>query len=323
MPRRRNPVLRHLVYGLTYAFFRFTQRLPLSLSRRIGLFLADVAYHVVPRVRTTGLANINLAYGDTLSPEEKKRILRDSVHNLGLVAAEFAHVTRLLTEGFAPFVTVKGFENVDQSKGGVLLGAHHGNWEWMLPVSHMLGLNAAAIVRPFDDPRMDALVYGVRRESGLKIIPKNNAMGTLLRELREGAQVGLLADQNPRENAVPVTFFGQPTWATIGAAMLAMRAKAPIYPISMVRTEEGTYLFEFHPALDLVYTGNMMDDLRANTQRCMDALEAIIRKDPGQWLWLHRRWKRRERLEREWAAREKKASMKRNAEPPQGTDGSA
>ena len=71
MPRRRNPVLRHLVYGLTYAFFRFTQRLPLSLSRRIGLFLADVAYHVVPRVRTTGLANINLAYGDTLSRKRR------------------------------------------------------------------------------------------------------------------------------------------------------------------------------------------------------------------------------------------------------------
>lgn len=323
MARRRNPVVRHTLYGLTWLFFSVTRMIPLSVSRNIGVFLAGIACRVVPRVWTTGRANLDLAYGDSLSGEEKRRILRASVRNLGLVAAEFSHIPKLMADGFDRYVVVKGFENIDLARGGILLGAHQGNWEWMLPVSRILGLKTAAVVRQFDDPRVEALVYGVRRESGSKIVPKTNAMGTLLKEIRNGAQVGVLGDQNPRENAVPVTFFGQQTWATIGPALLAMRAKAPIYPISVVRTETGKYLFEFCPALDLVYTGHMMDDLQANTQRCQDALEAIIRQHPEQWLWLHRRWKRRERLEQEWAARETKGSMKRNAESPQAADDSA
>lgn len=311
MAKRRHFMIRQLSFGLTWIFFALTKALPFQLSRRLGAALAAIAYLTVPRVRKTGLANLDLVYGNTLSTRDKKRILYESLQNLGLVAAEFSHLPEILAGGFERYVTVNGVENIDRSKGCVLLGAHHGNWEWMLPVSRMAGLDATAIVREFDDPRMDRLVSGVRQSSGITLITKDNAMGTALRVVRDGAQVGLLADQNPRQNAVPVTFFGQETWGTIGPGMLAMRGKVPIHPISMVRNASGRYIFTFHPALDLRYTGNMMEDLRENTQRCQDALEAIIRDCPGQWLWLHRRWKRRERLEKEWKKREEKQEARR------------
>lgn len=314
MAKTRHSPVQRLLYGLVWAFFTLTRALPLRFARRLGTALAALAYVVVPRVRKTGLANLDLVYGDTLSTRDKKRILYESVRNLGLVAAEFSYLPTLLAEGFEPYVTVRGIENIDRSKGCVLLGAHHGNWEWMLPVSRMLGLDAAAIVREFDDPRMDSLVSGARQSSGVTLITKDNAMGTALRVVRENGQVGLLADQNPRQNAVPVTFFGRETWGTIGPALLAMRGKVPIHPISMVRNETGRYVFTFYPSVNLHYTGSMMDDLRENTQRCQDALETIIREYPGQWLWLHRRWKRRERLESEWKKREEKQAARHGSE---------
>ncbi|NLV46330.1 MAG: lysophospholipid acyltransferase family protein [Candidatus Hydrogenedentes bacterium] len=314
MAKKRHSPVQHLLYGLVWMFFTLTRALPLRFARHLGAALAALAYVVVPRVRKTGLANLDLVYGDTLSTRDKKRILFESVRNLGLVAAEFSYLPTLLAEGFESHVTVRGIENIDRSQGCIFIGAHLGNWEWMLPVSRMLGLETAAIVREFDDPRMDGLVSGVRQSSGVFLITKDNAMGTALRVVRENGQVGLLADQNPRQNAVPVTFFGRETWGTIGPALLAMRGKVPIHPISMIRNDTGGYVFTFYPPVELRYTGSMMEDLRENTQRCQDALEAIIREYPGQWLWLHRRWKRRERLESEWKKREEKQAARYGSE---------
>ncbi len=316
MAGRRNTLVRNTLYYLTRALFSLTKMLPLSLARALGIGLAAIAYRCLPRVKTVGLANLDLAYGDTLSKAEKVRILRDSLRNLGIVAAEFSHLPGMLAHGIPPGIEVKGFESVDQSAGAVLMGAHHGNWELMLPLTGHLGLKVAAVVREFDDPRMDFLVSGVRQTPGVTLISKKKAMGSLLSEIRSGRCVGLLADQNPRENAAPVTFFGQETWASIGPALLAMRTGAPIHLVSITRIGTERYVLEFHPALELVRTGTLIRDLQINTQRCQDAIESIVRACPGQWLWLHRRWKTRAHLLQVWKERElKEAEQKHTAIP--------
>ncbi len=310
MARRRNRLRQNALYCATLGFFTLTRCMPLGLARRLAILLADIAFHVLPRVKTIGRANLDMAYGNSLSETEKRRILRTSVRNVGLVAAEFSHLPALLSRGIAPLVRVKGLEHVDRTKKVILLGAHQGNWELMIPVGGKLGLQPAAVVREFEDPRMNALVNRVRQGEGITLVPKNNAMSVLVREINNGACIGILADQNPRENGVPVTFFGQQTWGSIGPALLAIRAKADIYPISIIRTEDGNYLFEFYPALKLMRTGNLFRDLQINTQRCQDALETLIRAYPEQWLWLHRRWKTREHLEQAWKEREAKETAK-------------
>lgn len=306
MARRRNPLVRNGLYCLTRFFFSLTHLLPLPLARCLGIGLAGITYYCLPRVKKVGLANIDLAYGDTLSDAEKRRILWASVRNLGLVAAEFSHIPDFFAPGAPPPVKLKGLDLVDQTKGAILMGAHQGNWELLLPASRLLNLKVAAVVRDFDEPGMNALVNRVRQTGGAILISKYNALGTLLSEIRNGTLVGLLADQSPRKNAAPVTFFGRQTWASIGPALLAMRANAPIHPVSVIRTGAGRYLLEFHPALELVRSDSFIHDLQVNTQRCQDAIETLVRDHPGQWLWLHRRWKEREHLNQTWKEREMK-----------------
>lgn len=303
MATKRNPIIQHITFYSVLFFFKFFSLLPLNLVRKSATILATMAYHLVPRIQKVGMANLDIAYGDALSKDEKEEILRESVKNLALVAVEFPTVSSLLQKIPTLNITILGRENIIPDQGCVIVSAHLGNWEWLLPVGVHIGLRPIVVARPFDDRRMDALIDGVRRDSGVKTVPKDAAMGPLLRKLQDGWHAGLLADQNPREDAVPVTFFGTSTWATIGPAIIAMRSQTPLVPVSIIRNKDGNYTVEFFPALHLEDSGDTFADLHTNTQRCQDALEAIIRKNPGQWLWFHKRWKKRDRLEREWAER--------------------
>src|SRR5690606_33569113 len=111
----------------------------------------------------------------------------------------------------------------------------------------------------------------------------------------------IMMDQNPRHNAAPVRFFGHDTWATVAAPMIALRAGVPVHPVQMRRSPDGRYHIEIMPALTLTTSDDLRQDLLENTQRCQDAVEAMIRDEPGQWLWLHDRWKPRPRLAEQWA----------------------
>ncbi len=300
---RRNPLLQGFLTRLSVGFCRLTVLLPLPAARALGAGIAKLAYYAVPRIRRIGMANLDLAYGDTLSRAEKTAILKESVRNLGLVAAEFGRIPQLAGGTMEHAFRVRGAENVDRARGGIFMGGHLGNWEWLAPAGGTVGINTVIIVRGFDDPRMDLFVDTVRKGEHVETVEKNAATGPMLHKLREGWMAGILADQNPRENGVPVRFFGAPTWATVGPVLIAKRAKVPIYPVSMARDGAGVYTLEFRPALELQATGDLLADLAVNTQRCQDAIEAMVREHPGQWLWFHRRWRSRERLEREWQER--------------------
>lgn len=280
-----------------------TRALPLPLARAFTIALARIAYYIVPRIRKVGLANLDLAYGATLSRSEKKRILKASVRSVAIVAAEFSRLPLLCNGGSKRFVTVEGLEHVDREQGAVCFAAHLGNWEWMAAAIVDAGFRAAGVVRPFDVPTLNRYIDGLRRRGGVHTIPKDDAGRELMRLLGEKWIVGMLVDQSPRENAVPVTFFGAPCWATIGPAIIALRGNAPIHPVSMIRNRDGRYTLRFHPPIAVNPTGEFRHDLLTVTQQCQDAVESIIRQCPDQWLWFHRRWKQRPRLSAEWAAR--------------------
>ena len=93
--------------------------------------------------------------------------------------------------------------------------------------------------------------------------------------------------------------------------MIALRTKVPIHLSCCIRNDDGTFTVKFTPAIRTEKTGNFREDLVRITQDCQDALEEFVREHPEQWLWMHRRWKKRPNLEKEWQdrlARDKKSA---------------
>ncbi|MBW7863845.1 MAG: hypothetical protein H3C30_05460 [Candidatus Hydrogenedentes bacterium] len=301
--RRRTPVFVRILTLLSICFYQVTRILPLAGARALGKNLAWAAYLLIPRIRRIGMANLDLAYGGELTHAEKKAILQESVRNLGLVAAEFSRLRLLDSEGKGRWYDVRGLEHIDRTRGGILMSAHLGNWEWLAPGAAAHGLKNIIVVRGFDDPWMDIAVDAVRRVKNVETVHKGRSVPALMRAIGEHRFAGILADQSPRENAVPAVFFGKPVWATVGPVLLARRTNSPIYPVCMARDSKGKYTLEFFPAIELRDSGDKLADMSENSQRCQSAIEVMVRKHPGQWLWFHRRWRSRERLEREWSER--------------------
>lgn len=301
MPSRRNVLVRALASGFTRAYFQIARRIPLSLNRAVALPVGRLLARLVPRVRRVAMENLDRAYGDSLTAAEKERIYRGAVDNIIHVAVEFPHLEHIATGGDSGLIALEGLDLLTPGQGYLCIGAHIGNWELMAPfITATCGMKSAVVVRPFDDPKVNRIIDHMRTCTGVKTIPKDNAGKEIVQCVKEGYLVGILADQSPRDNGVPVTFFDKPCWATIGPVMIAVRARVPIVPVAALRNADGGYTLRFHPPLEMVRTGDLRADLVQNSQRCQDAIEAIVRDRPEQWLWMHRRWKERPRLAGEW-----------------------
>ncbi len=303
MARRRNALIQWLQTTLLIGFSRVMSCVPWSIRRGIGRLLGRLGYRLVPRAGSVARRNIEKVCGETLSEKEKDTMAREAVENVGIVAAEFSMIPSITPEFVEKYVRIEGWEHIEPDSGGLVLGAHLGNWEWMAPIVRTRYEKVAEVIRPLDDPRLNRFVDSIRRGNGVETIPKEGAGTEIIRKLRQGYLVGVLIDQSPRYSAVPVSFMGLPCWATIAPVMAALRARCPVYPLSLVRDPGGTYVMRFGKPVLMERNGQFLDDLVKNVQRCQDAVEQMIRSHPGQWLWLHRRWKKRERLEQEWKAR--------------------
>lgn len=308
MAKRRST--RWIVGTLTLFAIRVSGAIPFSWTRPLGRIFGLLAYYCVPRVRRVGLSNLDLAYGDAIAEAEKRRILKRAAQNIATVGTRFAQVPKFRDYAGGPPFATRGTENVDTSKGGLLITAHIGNWEYLGVITKSFKMRGGGIVRQFDDPRVERAINEIRCSGGYEAIAKDGAGTRLMNLIKSGRYVAVAIDQSARDNAVPTEFFGHRCWSTFAPAMIAIRTRAPIYPVFVIEDENGTLTLDVRPPIEWERTGDMRRDLVAITQKCQDAIEEAVREFPDQWLWFHRRWKSRPHLEAEWRAKEEREKLR-------------
>jgi len=83
----------------------------------------------------------------------------------------------------------------------------------------------------------------------------------------------------------PLRFFGVMVDTLFAIAPLARRTGAAMIPVRQVREKNGIVRIIVEPELPLG------DNDQEDNQRIVDKIESWIRDLPGQWLWVHRRFK--------------------------------
>jgi len=242
----------------------------------------------VPRLRRIALRNLQLAGYDNAS-----QIADGVFRSLGRVIDSVARFPRLNRENIHGLIRYDGLENftnaMARGRGVLVATAHLGNWELSAFAHAYMTAPMHIVVRPLDNPRLDAWVERRRTLSGNHLIRKKEAAREILRALHKGDAVGVLIDQNvvPAEG-VFIDFFGRKACAGTAFVKFAHHSGAPVVPgFALWEPKESRYVLRFYPEIE------MTCDVAADTQRVHSQLESVIRRYPDQWLWIHRRWKTR------------------------------
>lgn len=276
--------------------------LPGRLARALGMAMGGLGYRVLGKLRRIGLRNLELAFPER-SPAEREAVLKGVFKNLGRVAVVVSRFDRMTAEQIRDLVDYRpepdfaeAYERTKrEGRGRIILGGHMGNWELQAFAYPLLFEPLSFLARRMDNPLVEERVMRMRSRLGNKQIDKTNSAATILRTLRGGGSVGVLADVNshPKEG-VFVPFFGIPACTASGVAMLAIRANAVIVPMWAVWNETTEkYLIVHDAIIEPANTGDRESDIVETTAQYVAATERVIRKYPDQWVWIHRRWKTR------------------------------
>ena len=287
-----------LEYMAVRAMLALLRTLPRSVARAVAASCAHVLYLLSPKLQKTAEFNLKLAFPDW-SEAKRAEIVRMMTRNLGWMAAEFARMPRYSAANISDVVMLDGHENFlrahQQGKGVLYLTGHIGAWELSSFAHALYGYPLHYMARPLDNRRLDKLVNQYREIGGNRPIFKNESARAMLRVLKEGGTVGILADQNtmPGE-AVFVDFFGTSASTTSGLARVALHTGAAVVPgYAVWDAQLKKYRLRFEPAVEITRTGDTERDVFENTQRFTKVLEEIIRKYADQWVWVHGRWNTR------------------------------
>ena len=283
-----------LVWPLMQALAWF----PEPAARRIAATIGVGLRWAVPGWRRVARTNLDIAFPE-LSEERKRELLVGCYRNIGRVLFALARLPRLNRENISRWIVYDGYEHFERAsargRGVLFLTAHLGSWELSSAAHALYGHPMRVMVRRLDNPLLDRFVDRRRTLFGNRSIVKEDAARRVLEALRRNEAVGILADQNTAgDDGVFVPFFGQPAASTEGVARFAARTGATIIPGFAVWNEtRGRCVLKFYPPLEPAASGDRAEDVRETTRRCQAAIERAIREYPDQWLWIHRRWKRR------------------------------
>jgi Kdo2-lipid IVA lauroyltransferase/acyltransferase len=290
----------------------FIANIPKRHIVKTGRLLGILMYFLDGPHRRLVRRNLQFCYPDR-SRHQISELRKEVFKNAGITFLEIWQMACFSREQLLDAVKhLQGLEHLvnalKQNRGAVVFSAHLANWELgFIYFGCYLGRPLTGVARHLRLPRLDRWFYRLRTRFGNKIIFKKGALPEMRQILRNGEILALTLDQSRHKQAIEVMFFGHRATVTPAAAMLSMRCKSPVIPIFCSREPDGSLTIHIAPPLKMEKTGDLRADLRTNTQKMVDAMEAMIRRYPDQWIWFQRPWKKTyPQLYPEWAARRRK-----------------
>lgn len=270
--------------------------LPIRWTRSFANFVGARFYAQATKSRTWALANLEKVYGSELSESEREEIAKACFTEVIKSFFDYMAYSRVRKpEKYFRLVEVVGEEHLlnayNKGKGVICLIPHMSSWEFAAITPPMLGYETSAASKSMKMSLLEKLMVTLRGYRGMKNITREGSYQKLINVLNNGECLVLMTDQDTRVKGLFVDFLGFPAYTPLGASRLLAETQAALVPMAVVRKEDKNYRFIIYPEIPTIRTGNDEQDLIANTTNQNNFYSQIIKEYPGQWVWMHRRWK--------------------------------
>ena len=224
--------------------------------------------------------------------EKYHAVARDTWYNIGYIIVDMMRGNTFNFDEDVTFQNDYYIRDAIHNGGGFLVvSAHLGSWEMVLPFLKHLGVKQHAIYRFLKNPFMDAWIRKNRGQYVHALLEKTDKTTgiDMMRALKAGDAVSILSDQK-MNNGIEVEFLGRPSMTASGVGSFVAKGITAI-PMQIIRNQDTTsFTVVFYPALDNPNTGDKASDVHSIMQSVYRHYDNWIYENPSQYLWLHRRW---------------------------------
>lgn len=262
--------------------------LPFNARGTMAAWVVGLAVRWLPPFRLRVDEGLLRVFPD-MPRRERGKIALQVGRNMGRTLTEILYNTEFAKQTHRFIANGPGLQALHDAKaagkGALIVSGHFGQWEAIRHYLKAQGLETGAVYRPNSNPWYEPHFLAGIREGGAPIVPKGN-VGTIkmVRHIRKGGFFAILADQYV-QFAPTIPFLGHDTSTTTSPAELALKYGIPLVPTFGRRAENGrNILITFQDPIAPSDPITMMAEFN-------DRIGAEILATPGQWYWLHRRWK--------------------------------
>ena len=275
-----------------YIFVRYLLGVLSILPYRTKISLGGLIYQKIISPlsgnRKRMIDNLRLIFPD-LEKRKREELCSQVPNNIGRTLFELLSPNAFSNIAKSAKVSGPGFKILKdaqkQKKPVILVSGHFGNYDVVRVVLNTNQISVGALYKPMNNPYFNTFYERCIKQIAEPLFPRGRSgMGNMMRYLEDGNVVALLIDQY-MSHGEPLKFLGHTAYTATSAAKLALRHDALLITFYVVRNDDGINF-------DLVFESPVKPSTpNEMTQVLNDRLEKQIRKNMGQWLWTHKRWK--------------------------------
>ncbi|GHU98390.1 acetyltransferase [Bacteroidia bacterium] len=228
------------------------------------------------------------------SAEELKQIERKFYRHLAEVMVDtimLSGMSRARARQRIEYDNVEQTDRAINNRNWIAALAHYGSWEYFCAFQMLVTKQVVGVYRPLHSPVFDRYYNKVRSRFGLLPVSMSDLMRYIIRNQKSerGFVLGLISDQTPPFSAIDhwYDFLNQKTAFFSGIEKSARKFHLPVIFVDLRRVSRAHYIAH----MEVLYDGDEEVCDYQITQRYVERLEQMIRREPQYWMWSHKRWK--------------------------------
>ena len=281
-----------MINYFTYNFLVLLRFLVSFIPRKFILFLGKVLgvfiYYIIPIRKKVAKINILIAFPE-LSDKEVNNIILKSYQHYGILLFEFIMQNNKNIYNNIVELDNKTKKCLTDDVGKILMTAHIGNWEMMLPIISKFK-KVIGVAREQKNKGANKFIIENRSFNNVELISNKGSTRKMAKALFKNKILLLVCDQNAKSKGNKLLFFNKESSFPKGPGYFHFLTNSELIYGFCILNKDYKYELKIRN-LNIEKKIEQKDELVIQINRLyIKKLEEIITKYPEQYFWFHKKW---------------------------------